>query len=240
MRFGEVTPSKMAARFPTAFWRVPLIEQIVVSSASGARVAGHKPDGRYYVAVYPYPGGYGGSAASDGLVNGTLPSSMAGFHSVEMSEHRYPIRFEHLAMREDSSGAGRHRGGCGTTYAITALDHCLVSVLGDRVDHAPFGVNGGGSAKPNAVHFDLDGETWTPPMRSKAEKVRMSPGDTVHLVSPGGGGFGGPVTRDLAAVEQDLVQGVVSPEIAQADYGVRVTVLESGSSRPNFALKRST
>lgn len=33
--------------------------------------------------------------------------------SVEMSEHRYPVRFEYLGIREDSSGAGRQRGGGG-------------------------------------------------------------------------------------------------------------------------------
>ena len=83
-------------------------------------VSGRREDGRYYVGVFPYPGGYGGSKVSDGLVNGTLPSSLAGFMSVEMVEHRYPMRFQHLSIREDSSGAGSHRGGCGTQYAITA------------------------------------------------------------------------------------------------------------------------
>ena len=72
-------------------------------------VSGRREDGRYYVAVFPYPGGYGGSQESDGLINGTLPSSLAGFMSVEMSEHRYPLRFQHLSIREDSSGAGTHR-----------------------------------------------------------------------------------------------------------------------------------
>ena len=134
-------------------------------------VSGRRGDGQYYVAVFPYPGGYGGSAESDGLVNGTLPSSLAGFMSVEMSEHRYPIRFQHLGIRENSAGPGEHRGGCGTEYGITALSDCLVSVLGDRVDHVPFGVNGGGSAAANNVWFRRDGQRWVPEMRSKAEKV---------------------------------------------------------------------
>jgi N-methylhydantoinase B len=182
-------------------------------------VSGRRPDGRYFVAVYPYPGGYGGSAASDGLVNGTLPSSLAGFMSVEMSEHRYPVRFQNLGIREDSSGPGRHRGGCGTCYTIIALDECVVSVLGDRVDHAPFGVNGGAAALPNAVSFTLDGERWVPPMRSKAEKIRLAAGDSVHLASPGGGGFGDPRTRERKAVERDLNQGLISLEVAKTVYG---------------------
>ena len=184
-------------------------------------VSGRSEDGRYYVGVFPYPGGYGGSAMSDGLVNGTLPSSLAGFMSVEMSEHRYPIRFDHLGIREDSGGAGKHRGGCGTRFGFTALEPCVVSVLGDRVDHSPFGVAGGGDAKANAVQFTLDGESWVPPMRSKAEKVPMKTGDQVSLQSPGGGGFGSPKERPIEAVQADLNAGLISVETAKREYGVK-------------------
>lgn len=189
-------------------------------------VSGRREDGRYYVAVFPYPGGYGGSAESDGLVNGTLPSSLAGFMSVEMAEHRYPLRFQHLAIREDSAGAGRHRGGCGTSYAITALADCQVSVLGDRVDHAPFGVNGSGSAQTNRVSFCTNAEEWIPPMRSKIEKVPLKPGDSVHLASPGGGGFGDPHSRDSTAVERDLNLGLISRETAENTYGAKIANAE--------------
>ena len=47
---------------------------------------------------------------------------------------------------------------------------CIVSVLGDRADHAPFGVAGGGPAAPNVVELHTGGQTWSPPMRSKDEK----------------------------------------------------------------------
>ena len=119
-----------------------------------ATVSGKHPEtDNYYVAVYPYPGGYGGSAVSDGLVNGTPPGSMAKFMSIEASEHRYPLRFDYFAIREHSGGPGRHRGGCGTAYGMTAQADVLVSILGDRVDHAPFGVHGGGPAAANDVRL---------------------------------------------------------------------------------------
>jgi N-methylhydantoinase B len=197
-------------------------------------VSGRRADGQYYVAVYPYPGGYGGNPGGDGLVNGTLPSSLAGFMSVEMSEHRYPMRFEYLAMRPDSGGKGEFRGGCGTMYGLTALDDCVVSVLGDRVDHQPFGVLGGGPASPNEVRFNSNGETWVPPMRSKIEKVPLKPGESVYLASPGGGGFGDPARRSLEAVTHDLDRGVVSPQAARLDYNVTVDEVSS----PDSELKR--
>lgn len=202
-----------------------------------ATVSGRRADtGGYYVAVYPYPGGYGASRVSDGLVNGTPPGSMAKFMSVEMSEHRYPLRFEHYAIRDDSGGTGMHRGGCGSTYGITALGDCVVSILGDRVDHLPPGIRGGGPAAANDVRFTLGGRDWVPPMRSKAERIALKAGDTVRLSSPGGGGYGDPLQRDLGAVQADLDAGLVSRSVAEADYGVVVASATSLGDRHRFTL----
>lgn len=197
----------------------------------------HPATGRYYVAVYPYPGGYGGTAETDGLVNGTPPGSMASFMSIEMSEHRYPIRFGRHAIRDDSGGPGRHRGGCGTTYAITALADCVVSILGDRVDHAPFGIEGGESGAPNRVVFNTGGKAWQAPLRSKYDKLDVKPGESVEFFTPGGGGFGRPTERPLDAVAEDLDRGFVSREIAEARYGVVVAEeVPVGRGRARFRL----
>ena len=204
-----------------------------------ATVSGHHPEtGIYYVAVYPYPGGYGASAGSDGLINGTPPGSMAKFMSIEASEHRYPLRFEYYAIREGSGGAGRHRGGCGTTYGMTALADCLVSILGDRVDHPPFGVHGGASAAPNHVHLVTGGREWIPPFRSKLEKQPLRAGDSLHLASPGGGGFDRALARSADEVEQDLNQGLVDRVAAELVYGVVVEHTRILAGRPSYRLDR--
>ena len=184
-------------------------------------VSGRHPDsGNFFVGVFPYPGGYGASKASDGLANGTPPQSMANFVSLEMSEHRYPLRFDFFRLREDSGGAGWHRGGCGTEYQFTAWADCATTVLGDRVDYAPFGVGGGKPAAHNVVEFRTAGKTWVPEMRSKYENAALRPGDGVRACSPGGGGFGDSLTRDIADVERDLNLGYVSRKSAERDYGV--------------------
>ena len=202
-----------------------------------ATVSGHHPGtGKYYVAVYPYPGGYGGSSVSDGLVNGTPPGSMAKFMSVEMSEHRYPVRFGYLAIREQSGGPGLHRGGCGTSYGIETLFDAVVSILGDRVDHAPFGVQGGGSAARNSVRLHTGGRDWVPPMRSKAEKVPFAAGDMFHLASPGGGGFGDPLARDIEAVQTDLNDGLIDRTAAETLYGVAIAETRLLMDRPIYQL----
>ena len=187
----------------------------------------HPKSGAYFVGVFPYPGGYGATRASDGLVNGTPPQSMANFMSLEMSEHRYPVRFDHFRMREDSGGAGWHRGGCGTEYGFTTTSDTTVSVLGDRVDHAPFGIVGGGPALANRVLFTTAGKTWTPPLRSKQEKEPLVAGDRLQVASPGGGGFGNALERDLAAVERDLNLGYISRATAENAYGAVVAEAQS-------------
>ncbi len=180
----------------------------------------HPRTGRFFVGVFPYPGGYGAYEGGDGLLNGTPPQSMANFMSIEMSEHRYPLRFRHYAIREDSGGAGRNRGGCGTSYSFEAQSDLSVSVLGDRVDYRPFGTAGGKAAAPNEVKFRVGNQEIVPPMRSKYEKQLLSSGDALIACSPGGGGFGNPLERELEAVERDLNLGYVSRESAERDYGV--------------------
>ena len=96
----------------------------------------------------------------------------------------------------------------------------MVSVLGDRVDFAPFGVNGGGSALASRVEFITNGKSWIPELRSKQEKEPLHAGDSLRAASPGGGGFGLALERDLAMVESDLNRGYVSRSTAEDVYGV--------------------
>ena len=191
--------------------------------------SGRRPEtGAYFVAVFPYPGGYGASSGSDGLVNGTPPQSQANFMSLEASEHRYPLRFDHFALREDSGGAGAHRGGCGTSYRFTATSEIVVSILGDRADNPPFGIAGGGSGAPNRVRLQIGGQEMVPPLRTKLERQPLRAGDSVWAQSPGGGGFGDPLTRDADAIERDLRLGYISRRTAEDIYGAVLIGGEGG------------
>jgi N-methylhydantoinase B len=198
----------------------------------------HPERGTYYVGVFPYPGGYGGSAESDGLVHGNTPQSMANFVALEASEHRYPVRFAYFALREDSGGAGRHRGGSGTAYRIATHARCVVSILGDRADHLPFGLQGAGEAAPNSVRVIAGGEEWVPPMRTKLARRTLEAGDAVIVASPGGGGFGDPLERDVEAVERDLNLGYVSREAAERDHAAVIAGERTVAGRRRYRLDR--
>jgi len=203
-------------------------------------IGGRHPDtGNFFVGVFPYPGGYGGSRASDGLVNGNPPLSMANFMSLEMSEHRYPVRFDHFRLREDSGGAGWHRGGCGTEYQFTVWSDCVTSVLGDRVDYKPFGIAGGGEATPNAVRIHTGDSSWVPPMRSKLDSQPLRAGEGVQAASPGGGGYGDPLERDASEVERDLNLGYVSRATAESAYGAVIDEAKPLGDRMTYRIDAS-
>jgi N-methylhydantoinase B len=115
----------------------------------------------------------------------------------------------------------------------------VISALGDRVDHRPFGIVGGHDASPSRVRIWSEGREFTPPMRSKLEKQPMKPGDWLHASTPGGGGFGDPLERSLEAVERDLNLGYVSRETAEDVYGVVIAEETSVGGMPRFRLDRA-
>jgi N-methylhydantoinase B len=52
--------------------------------------------------------------------------------------------------------------------------------------------------------------------------VQLDAGDRIHLNPPGGGGYGPPAERDREALLRDVVDGYVSIEAAEREYGVRI------------------
>jgi N-methylhydantoinase B len=130
--------------------------------------------------------------------------------------------FTQWALRQDSGGPGRHRGGVGAIYEVEALNDgdTDVFLLGERGKYPPFGVNGGKPAALNRFYFDTPDGERTPPLVSKITDVRIRRGQRVRLETPGGGGFGDPKTREPVRVARDVRLGLVSREAARRDYGV--------------------
>ena len=53
-----------------------------------------------------------------------------------------------------------------------------------------------------------------------ADRVELKRGDLVRHTSPGGGGFGDPMTRDPVRVGRDVNLGYVTKAAARNEYGV--------------------
>jgi N-methylhydantoinase B len=88
-------------------------------------------------------------------------------------------------------------------------------------------VNGGGSAALNRFVYETDDGETTPPLVSKVTDIKIRRGQKVRLETPGGGGFGDPVTRDPQRVVRDVRLGYVSREIARQTY--KVALKDDGS-----------
>ena len=194
------------------------LAQVLPELASGAcygtgstlTFSGHQTDGTFFASVFPVCGGHGGSKDSDGLVHTPLPIGMAKFPKLEASEHDFPVRWETMAMRPDSAGAGRWRGGWGSVFRFTTLVPMNVAFLGDRARHAPFGVVGGGQAAMTEVTIKTQNGLVGGRGYSQLKNIRIEPGDWVEMKSAGGGGYGNPSERDPAAVAADRLDGLLT------------------------------
>jgi N-methylhydantoinase B len=136
----------------------------------------------------------------------------------EFTETRFPLLVEKLALRTDSGGAGKRRGGLGYEKHYRALVDCRTIVTADRVRLGCYGVNGGKAGEPFCVTVDFEGEARE--LGGLVDGEPVLKGQVVRVVTTGGGGWGDSLERESALVLADVVEGRVSVERARDDYGV--------------------
>lgn len=175
-------------------------------------LAGHRKNGQRWVMFSFFGGGHGGHPDGDGLNHGNAPISTATIPPVEILEAAYPVMFTRWALRPDSGGAGRHRGGLGAIYEIELLEEQAdVFLFGERGRFAPPGILGGEPAALNSFSvLRSDGTEAYPPMASKWVGVKLAKGERVRLETPGGGGYGPAAERAPEAIAHDLRSGYVT------------------------------
>src|SRR5207302_1212637 len=81
------------------------------------------------------------------------------------------------AMREDSGGAGRYRGGLGTEQVVQARSPININVQVDRVHCRPWGLAGGGPGSGNQVTLRIGGKEITDLPNAKVLMKRLNAGD---------------------------------------------------------------
>jgi N-methylhydantoinase B len=184
----------------------------------------HPRTGETFI-FYEYPaGGTGGFEGGDGsnAVRAWTESDMTTVQPVEAVEQLYPIRVERLALREDSGGPGRWRGGLGLAREVRVLaDGARLSVLAEKAVLPPFGVCGGGAGAPNRFWVRRAGTAVEPsPLPGKVSAFPLERDDVVVMETSGGGGFGDPLAREPERVLADVRQGYVTAGAAAGVYGV--------------------
>ena len=173
----------------------------------GGRTSGHAD----YATIFFFGGGYGGSAAADGLTNGATLIAASRNSSIEVLEHTVPLRFNRVAVREGSAGDGTHRGGFGVEIDFELRDgEAYVTLVGDRGVKGAYGLFGGGEGRPADHEFHVDGRTFKVPHQTKIDRLFFHTGDGVTLRTPGGGGYGDPAGRAPHARRKDMENGYIS------------------------------
>ncbi|MBD3675045.1 MAG: hydantoinase B/oxoprolinase family protein [Planctomycetaceae bacterium] len=135
-------------------------------------------------------GGAGATSENDGADAVHTHMTNTRLTDVEVIEQRYPVRLKQFAIRRGSGGAGKHRGGDGIIREIEFLKELDVSLLTERRgDYRPFGLEGGqpGENGQNLLH--RHGDSSSQKLDGKAQ-IKVSSGDVLRIVTPGGGGFG--------------------------------------------------
>ncbi len=161
-------------------------------------------------------GGTGARPDSDGLSATAFPSGVSTM-SVEATEQVGPITVWRKELRQDSGGAGEHRGGLGQIVEIEPRNgyELWFNAMFDRVDNPARGRDGGGSGRAGIVEL-ADGTK----LRSKGRQL-VKNGQRLRLSLPGGGGLGPPGNRDPAAIIHDVDGEYISLEEAWRGYGFK-------------------
>ena len=102
---------------------------------------------------------------------------------IEVLESAYPLRITQYALRDDSGGKGLHEGGVGIIREFEFLEPATVTLLTERRNSQPWGLNGGHTAKQGVNQLNdqvLDAK----------QTLQVKPKDRLTISTAGGGGWG--------------------------------------------------
>lgn len=193
------------------------------SSVTTATFSGERADQEgFFVYLETVAGGSGAHRHGDGLSGVQVHMTNTSNLPIEALEREYPLRVVRYALRCDSGGPGRYRGGLGIEREIEALqDGITFSGLADRQVIAPWGLDGGHEGATGEFLLLTPAGTATR-LSSKVSGRALSRGDRIAVRTPGSGGIGDPLHRPVDDVALDVFHGRVSRRAAREVYGVSV------------------
>ena len=199
-----------------------------IPACSGGDVCGMgyfgiNPDtGRHWATLSSAAIGNGADYYSDGD-NCTSHHSIAGAGggrggSIELTESTFPLMVEQYELIQDSGGAGKHRGGLGSSLQIKLLSPATLFAFVEKGKSPHWGVDGGKEGLRNYSIIKPENEAEYEILKTSGKPLEK--GCRVTAVAGGGGGYGNPRERNIEDVRQDVINGYVSIEQARQDYGV--------------------
>lgn len=138
-------------------------------------------------------GGSGAGPTWDGQSVVQCHTTNTRITDAELFEKRYPIILHEFSVRSGSGGKGLHNGGDGVVRDIEfTLSGLEVSCLMERRALAPFGLLGGedGARGKNYWIKKVEGKEDRSLSLGGKCTIKVSKGDRVRIMTPGGGGYG--------------------------------------------------
>jgi N-methylhydantoinase B len=190
-----------------------------------------------------FAAGCGARTTADGVdTGGIIINTTANIPSVELTEAEYPVIYHFRRQLQDSGGPGRYRGGMSAGVALSPYRaagpvESSFSGVGAEIPNA-YGLAGGlpgataryirfvGSGSvPELAATALPGDVGDVPGRREIRPTNSPssafPAEDVEYHNwQGGGGYGDPLDRAAERVQEDVVNGAVSPDSAELIYGV--------------------
>ncbi|GAP13858.1 N-methylhydantoinase B/acetone carboxylase, alpha subunit [Longilinea arvoryzae] len=191
-------------------------------SMNGIQIGGFNPaTNSYFVNGETVGGGYGGIIDQDGTSGVNTHMTNTRNTPVEVLETILPVKVLHYGLREDSEGAGLHRGGFGIERVFEFLtDDINCQIISDRVYSKPWGLAGGKEA--SGTRFTIERKDGQTIELSSKNRVKFNAHDKFYIRTSGGGGWGDPKKRDPMLVATDVKDGLISRERADQEYGVKL------------------
>ena len=169
--------------------------------------------------------GWGGRPYEDGeSVSMSVCQGDVRNAPIENIELKNPILVMERALRQDSGGPGKFRGGLAVSTRAKGLVEGRWNAGGNRggrSDCPPWGLRGGKPGKTAETVIKLPNEPDFHP--SPGGRNVMPVGTEVIYRTAGGGGWGDPLERDPQMVLTDVIEEYISPGSARDDYGVVLT-----------------
>ena len=232
----------MMARYPApmAGWSifVPTVVETILSSlapaiperipaAHHALLGGsvvffgvHPKSRRRFVVQSIEGGGWGGRPLEDGE-SATVSVCQGDVRngSIEGIELKCPVLVKARALRRDSAGPGKFRGGLGIDVQVrNFVEGKWNFERANRRGCPAWGLWGGKPGESGGYYLRSPGESEYRMMHGSHKPV--SANSDVIVRTGGGGGWGDPFERDPEAVRSDVLEELVSKEAARDDYGV--------------------
>jgi N-methylhydantoinase B len=183
----RIVDSLMRALAPALQDRIPAASSGTMNNLT---IGGIDPrNGQPYTYYETIAGGHGASPQSAGASGHHAHMTNSLNTPVEALEYAYPFRMIHYALRQNSGGAGKHRGGDGIVREVELLGDAQVTLLADRRTKQPWGLAEGAPGATGQTTLVRDGAEQVLPGKCTRE---LRAGTRIRIESPGGGGWGKP------------------------------------------------